>query len=199
MRLFWGVTFLWESLMKEYILHYMELPKFWHVHWTYFICCGRILCKDGQCILIASQMGTISKERNPITAPTFAIKLDSLKKLKEMNDCVIKIQDNDEIMFPNALRARGWTSLHRIKPYMRPTAHISLLNCLWDVGLEVRPYSKKNFKMSLRWSLVNIGNYITFWKILLLLFATECSIFGGCVILQYVFHRVGLLSLWTGF
>ena len=116
MRLFGGG--LWESLMKENILHYMELPKFWHVHWTYFICCGRILCKDGQCILIASQMGTISKERNPITAPTFAIKLDSLKKLKEMNDCVIKIQDNDEIMFPNALRARGWTSPHRIKPYI---------------------------------------------------------------------------------
>ena len=112
-----------------------------------------------------------------------------------MNDCVTKIQDNDEIMFPNALPARGWTSPHRIKPYMRPTAPISLLNCLWDADLEVRPYSKKNFKMSLRWSSVNIGNYIMFLKILLLLFATECSIFGECVILQYIFHRVGLLSL----
>ena len=155
--------------------------------------------KMDNAFLLLHKWGTISKERNPITAPTFAIKLDSLKKLKEMNDCVIKIQDNDEIMFLSALRVRSWTSPHRIKPYMRPTAHISLLNCLWDADLEVRPYSKKKFKMSLRWSLVNSGNYIMFWKILLLLFATKCSVVGGCVILQYIFHRVGLSSLWTGF
>ena len=178
----------------------MELPKFWHVHWTYFICCGRILCKDGQCILIASQMGTISKERNPITAPTFAIKLDSLKKLKEMNDCVIKIQDNDEIMFPNALRARGWTSPHRIKPYMRPTAHISLLNCLWDVGLEVRPYSKKNFKMSLRWSLSR------HWKLYHVLkdsSPTFCNrmqrSWRVCNFAIYIPQSGSIVPRWTGF
>ena len=33
--------------------------------------------------LLLHKWGTISKERNPITAPTFAIKLDSLKKTKK--------------------------------------------------------------------------------------------------------------------
>ena len=129
----------------------MELPKFWHVHWTYFICCGRILCKDGQCILIASQMGDNIKRKKSNNCSylylSFAIILER-KNLKKWT----------------TLRASGWTSPHRIKPDMRPTAPISLLNCLWDADLEVRPYSKKIFEMSLRWSLVKIGNYIMFWK-----------------------------------
>ena len=80
--------------------------------------------KMDNAFLLLHKWGTISKERNPITAPMFAIKLDSLKKLKEMNDCVIKIQDNDEIIFPTPSEGMNQPTQGKVL-YAPNSTHIS--------------------------------------------------------------------------